>query len=450
MVLQGAAGDLSTRYLLPALAGLHAAGRLPEGFEVVGMARRDWEDDEFGRFVDEHLREHAADLPETARSEFLGLLRFVGGSADDREALKEALGASGEPVLAYLALPPAVFGAAIEALAAVGLPEGSRVVIEKPFGEDLGSARRLNGLLHQHFPEEAVIRADHFLGEQTVSDILALRSANRLFEAVWSRKDVERVEIVWEETLALEGRASYYDSAGALKDMLQNHLLQVLCAVAAEPPSAAGSAPDDLRDRRVALLRAVRKYTPEEAARHSTRARYTAGETADGRRVPAYAEEEGVEPERETETFAALELAIDNDRWRGVPFVLRTGKALSAFRAEVLMRFAPVTNRPSGPDHATEPNVLRLPFRPPGVELGVNASDPTEPSDFRRMRLGAHHEDWSSPYARLLLGALSGDTAYAVRGDEAEESWRVVEPFMRAWREGLVLLLGYPAGSDGP
>lgn len=445
LLLLGATGDLSTRYLLPALARLRATDRLPQGFEVVGLARRDWDDEAFRRFAREHLDEHAADLPERARGELLAALHFVPGDADDREVFARALGGSGEPVLVYLALPPALFGDAVRALAEAGPPEGSRIVLEKPFGEDLGSARRLNRLLHERFPEEAVVRADHFLTEQAVHNVLALRLANRLFEAVWSGEHIERVEIRWDETLALEGRASYYDTAGALKDMIQNHLLQVLCAVAMEPPRSLSG--EDLRERRVELLRAVRKYAPEEAARRSTRARYAAGATAEGQHVPAYAEEEGVDAARETETFARLELLIDNERWRGVPFVLRTGKALASFRADITVFLKPA----SGAGRDTGPNELKLSFYPVRAELAVDAAGPGGlPEEFRGATLGADLPRADlPPYGRLLLGALSGDYA-GVRADEAEEAWRVVEPFMDAWREGGTPLLEYPAGSDGP
>lgn len=450
LLLQGATGDLATRYLLPSLARLWAAGRLPEGFEAVGLARRDWDDEGFRRFAREQLAEHAADLPEGAREELVGALCFVPGSADDREVFAQALGDSGEPVLVYLALPPSVFAGAIRAFAEAGPPEGSRLVVEKPFGEDLGSARELNRLLRERFPEEAVVRADHFLAEQTVQNALALRLANRLFEAAWSREHVARVEITWDETLALEGRASYYDTAGALKDMIQNHLLQVMCALAMEPPQSPSG--QDLRNRRVELLQAVRKCDPEEAARRSIRARYAAGTTAEGQRVPAYADEEGVEPARRTETFARLELAVDNDRWRGVPFVLRTGKALARFRTDVTVIFKPAAGGGISPDGDAGPNELTLHFRSGRAELAVNAAGPGGMPDLERATLGAElpREDLP-PYARLLLGALSDDSAsYGVREDEAEESWRVVEPFMRAWRDGLTPLLEYPAGSDGP
>ena len=448
MAIFGATGDLTPRYLLPAVARLHEAGMLPEGFEISCLARDDWDTGAFRGFVEARLAEHAADVAAPARSELVEMLEYHWADATDRERVAEVLGASGEPVVVYLALPPAVFASVIETLSDIGLPEGSRIVVEKPFGEDLESARELNRLLHEAFPEEAVFRADHFLGLQTVQNVLGLRFANRVFEPLWNHDHVERVEIVWDETLALEGRASYYDTAGALKDMIQNHLLQLLCLVAMEPPLTLHER--DFRDRKADVLRAVRRLSPEEAERRSVRAHYTAGRIGD-REIPAYVEEEGIDPERETETFAQVILAVDNWRWSGVPFVLRTGKALSRDRAELAVHFKPVPHLAFGQRTEPHPNVLRLRLDPDRIHLTVNVNGLGDPFDLERIELGAELVPQDPPaYGRLLLGVLEGDPTLSIRADEAEESWRIVEPILEAWREGKVPLLEYPAGSDGP
>ncbi|HEV2094341.1 MAG TPA: glucose-6-phosphate dehydrogenase [Rubrobacter sp.] len=446
MLLLGATGDLSLRYLLPALAHLRQANGLPEDFVVECLGRDDTDTEAYRALAAEGLAEHAPDLPREVRDALTEALHYHRADVTDPGRISAVLKETDGPVVAYLSLPPQVFAPAIEALVAAGLPEGSRVVVEKPFGEDLASARELNRLLRDAFPEEAVFRVDHFLGMQTVQNVLGLRFANRVFEPLWNREHISGVEIVWEETLALEGRAGYYDAAGALKDMIQNHLLQVLCLVGMEPPATLHER--DLRDRKVELLRAVRSPSPEEARRQTIRARYSAGCLGD-REVPGYAEEEGVDPERGTETFAEVTLAVDNRRWSGVPFVLRSGKALSQDRAEVSIRFRPASHPTFGQE--AEPNVLRLHLEPDRVSLSANVNGPGGPSDLEKIELSAERDPQAMPaYARLLLDALEGDPTLSIRADEAEESWRIVEPILRAWEQNRVPLLEYPAGSDDP
>jgi len=446
MLILGATGDLSLRYLLPALAHLRQADELPEDFAVECLGRDDTDTEAYRALAAEGLADHAPDLPREGRDALTKTLRYHRADVTDPGRVSAVLGETHGPVVAYLSLPPQVFAPAIEALAAAGLPEGSRVVVEKPFGENLASARELNRLLRAAFPEEAVFRVDHFLGLQTVQNVLGLRFANGVFEPLWNREHIDRVEIVWDETLALEGRAGYYDAAGALKDMIQNHLLQLLCLVGMEPPATLRER--DLRDRKVELLRAVRSPSPEEAGHETIRARYSAGRVGD-REVPAYAEEEGVDPERGTETFAEVTLAVDNPRWSGVPFVLRSGKALSRDRAEVAIRFRPASHPTFGQE--AEPNVLRLRLEPDSVSLGVNVNGPGDPFVLEKIELSAELAPQGMPaYARLLLDALEGDPTLSIRADEAEESWRIVEPVLRAWEQNRVPLLEYPAGSDGP
>jgi glucose-6-phosphate 1-dehydrogenase len=362
--------------------------------------------------------------------------------------IASAIDAARGPLVAYLALPPAVFSPTIEALAAVGLPAGSRVVIEKPFGDNLAAARALNQLVHQEFPESAVFRIDHFLGKQTVQNLLGLRFANRVFEPIWNSYHIDQVEIIWDETLALEGRATYYDATGALKDMLQNHLLQLLCLVGMEPPRSLDER--DFRDRKADLLRAVRRLTPEEVAAWTVRGRYSAGRIGQ-RAIPAYVEEDGVEPQRGTETFAQVMLLIDNWRWAGVPFTLRSGKALKNDRREIAIHFKSVPHLAFEHDASPRPNVLRLQLNPDRVSLGVNINGPGDPFTVERVELDVTLAPQTPPaYGRLLLDVLRGDPALFVRDDEAEEMWRIIEPILAGWAERRVPLLEYPAGSDGP
>ncbi|TCJ19837.1 glucose-6-phosphate dehydrogenase [Rubrobacter taiwanensis] len=448
LAIFGAAGDLTARYLLPALVKLHETGRLPGGFQILGIGRNEWDTESYRREIEGRVAELAPELPEASRKAVAGMLEYRRADATRGEEVAQALRPLDEPVAAYLALPPAIFAPVVEALADAGLPEGSRVVIEKPFGEDLESAQRLNRLLHDTFSESAVFRVDHFLAMQTVQNLLGLRFANRVFEPLWNREHIDKVEIVWEETLALEGRASYYDSAGALKDMIQNHLLQLLCLVGMEPPHTLNER--DLRDRKVELLRAVRRLSPEEVERNTVRARYSAGRIGD-REIPAYADEEGVDPENGTETFAQVTLGVENWRWKGVPFVLRTGKALSADRREILIRFRPVPHLAFGQEGEPLPDALRILLTPERIELEINVNGPGDPFELERTTLEAGLAPHELPaYGHVLLAALEGDSTLSIRADEAEESWRIVEPILQSWAKGRPQLLEYPAGSGGP
>jgi glucose-6-phosphate 1-dehydrogenase len=447
-VIFGATGDLTARYLLPAIVTLRESGRVPEDLAILGVSHDDWDTTTFRRHVEEGLGRHASEAGYESRQAIVSRLEYKRADVTDARQVAEALGRLEEPVVAYLALPPRFFAPAIEALAEIGLPEGSRVVVEKPFGQNLESAQKLNALLHKAFPEEAVFRTDHFLGIQTVRNIIGLRFGNRIFEPLWSRAHVERVEIVWDETLALEGRASYYDSAGALQDMVQNHLLQLLCLVGMEAPLTLSER--DLRDRKVDLLRAVRRLSPEEVERQTVRARYGAGRIGD-QEVPAYADEDGIDPSRETETFAQVTLAIDNWRWAGVPFVLRTGKALAESRRQISIHFQPVPHLAFGQPEDPRPNVLCLRLDPDCVRLLLNVNRRSDPVQLYEMELEAELAPQElSAYGHLLLDILDGDPTLSIRADEAEESWRIVEPILQTWKEGRVPLLEYPAGSAGP
>jgi glucose-6-phosphate 1-dehydrogenase len=450
LVLFGATGDLAARYLFPALAALAAARLLPEPFHIVGVGSRDRPDDEFRTRVEEALTEAGVDAGVAER--LVANVHYEGADVTDSGAVKEALtSVPGEgPVIAYLALPPSTYAAALQAIAEAGMPAGSRVVIEKPFGEGLASARDLNALLAQHFDEQAVFRVDHFIAKTTIQNILGLRFANRVFEPLWSNQHIERVEIVFDETLALEGRASYYDDAGALVDMIQNHLLQLLCLVAMDPPATLDG--EDLRDRKVSVLRAIETPTADDAARTTIRGRYR-----------GYAEEEGVDPTKETETFAQVTFHVDSWRWAGVPFVLRSGKALGRDRQEIAVFFRRVPHLAFGQQEQPVQNVLRLRLdvSPERLQLCLNANGGDDIFDLAPLTLDGELAAAELPaYAHVFLGVLRGDATLSIRGDEAEEAWRVIEPIRAAWRgegslsgsarRGRVPLVEYDPGSEGP
>jgi glucose-6-phosphate 1-dehydrogenase len=406
LLLLGATGDLARRFLLPALGALRAAGSLPDGFRVVGAARGELDEHALGRRAGD-------DLPAQ-------MFTYSAVDLADPSSLVTALGAMTEPVAVYFALPPGAFVTTIESLDKVGLPTGSRVAIEKPFGEDLESAHELNELVAQTGLD--AYRVDHVLGIETVQNLVAMRRKNPVLERLWDSASVEQVDILWEETLALEGRAGYYDKAGALKDVLQSHMLQLFALIAMDAPADEA----DLHLRKIDVLRSARVIG-------SRRARYTAGTLADDRKVPAYADEEGVDPSRYTETFAEVVFELEAPRWTGTRFVLRAGKALSDRRKLVLLRFRDESELEIGIDGPRD-IVLRLSGASPDL-LELRAPAPGE-------RL--------PPYAHVLLDVLRGTSTLSVGSDEAEEAWAVLVPVLAAWKSGDVALEEYAAGSAGP
>ena len=443
-IVFGATGDLAARSLVPAIARLHHRGLLPPDVQILGVGHEDWDTAALRDRLEQGLTARAPDVPADARAAVLSRLTYQHADVTDAAAVRAVIGDRATHDVYYLALPPGLFPAAIEAIASSPRHEDSRLVIEKPFGEDLHSAQTLNRIVHRCFAERSVFRMDHFLGKQTVQNILGLRFANRLFEPVWNHEHIARVEITFDETIALEGRAGFYDRTGALRDVVQNHLLQLLALVAMDPPASFSER--DLRDRKAQVLRAVRRPSPDEIGRDTVRARYVAGGDH-----PAYTDEPGVEPDRCTETFAAAVVWIDNWRWAGVPFVLRTGKALASDRHEIVVRFRPVPHLAFGDRTEAEPNVLRLEMDPDRMALGIDINGPGDPFDLEHTQLVRELAPQSlDAYARLLLDVVEGDPTLSIRDDEAEESWRIVEPVLAAWHDDAVPMLEYPAGSPGP
>src|SRR5215469_7477732 len=445
LAIFGATGDLTARYLMPGLAALRAAGHLGDDFVLAGASREEWDTGEFQRWAATQLGHYAGHLPASSRKAVVSASRYHQADVTDPASVAAVIEGD-EPVAAYLALPPAVAPAAVSALHQAGLPPDSRIVLEKPFGEDLDSAVKLNRLLAGVVPERAVFRVDHFLAMTTVQNILGTRLANRMLEPIWNAAHIAEVDIVWDETLALEGRAGYYDGVGALKDMVQNHLLQLFCLVAMEPPVSLGAR--DLRDRKVDVLRSVRPLPVDDVARHTRRARYSAGRIGD-RSVPAYVQEDGVDPESRTETFAEVELRLDSWRWPDTAFRLRSAKALGRDRMEVSMHFRHVPHLPFWHAEAS-PNVLRFGLEPESLELELTGIGARR-GELTTLTLAAALQPSELPaYGQLLHDVLNQDTALSIRGDEAEESWRLLTPVLDAWSKDLVPLEEYPAGSDGP
>lgn len=441
VIILGAGGDLTKRLLLPGLASLLADH--PFDVQVIGSGRNDLGDEQWRAVVRDSFAE-AGDAADAGR--LLSSTRYIQGDATKPAELEKLLAAAdGDPIL-YFALPPAVTQKVCTALLSVDLPEGTRLALEKPFGVSRESARRLNRLLARIVPEEQVYRTDHFLGMSTVLNILGLRFTNQFLEPGWHRGAVDRVDIVFDETLGLEGRGGYYDSAGALVDMIQSHLLLVLALVAMEQPPRVDAV--ELRSNIAQVLRSTRVWQDDpETASH--RARYAAGKIGD-RTLPAYADEEGVDPDRKTETLAQVTFSVETARWRGVPFTLRSGKALGHYRTQVRVQMKPVEPLP-GLGGAPQPDRVELDLRSGevGLELTMNGSG--DPFRLEQTALTAKKEAGDMlPYGQVLRGILEGDPMLSVRGDIAEECWRIVEPVRAAWRKGKVPLEEYPAGSDGP
>ncbi|GAB3605924.1 glucose-6-phosphate dehydrogenase [Conyzicola nivalis] len=440
LIVLGAGGDLASRLLLPGLASLLASPR-GEAVQLIGVDRGEVTDAAWQSTVSAAFATEASELGSSVAAKSF----YLRGDATDADDLRRVFDAATGRIALYFALPPAVTILVVKALSSIDLPKGIVFALEKPFGTDLASARALNRRLEKLVPEEQIFRVDHFLGKSTVLNLLGLRFANRIFEPLMSAPNVEKVEIVFDEKLALEGRAGYYDKAGALADMIQSHLLLVLALTAMEPPASVGA--DDLRGGMAQVLRATRPW--EKDGTSSRRAHYTAG-TIDGRELPAYADEDGVDPARETETLAEVTLAIDNWRWAGVPFVLRSGKAIGEAKQQIVVTLRAVPHLPTGLRGPTGPAQLRIAMKPAALELDLLVNGEDDPFELERVVLDSPLRAGElSAYGEVLYGLLDGDATLSVRGDVAEQCWRIVAPVIAAWKRGEVPLEGYAAGSSG-
>jgi glucose-6-phosphate 1-dehydrogenase len=462
LVVFGGAGDLALRKLLPAMYQRERDGRLAEDGRIVAVARSAMGEDEYRRKVEAALKAHVpADTLESGiAAAFLKRLRYVACDATDPsdvQKLAPLLSAGGRSRAFYLATAPDLFGPVCHALAAAGLASpGSRVVLEKPLGRDLASSRAVNDAVGEVFGEDRVFRIDHYLGKETVQNLMALRFANRMFERLWHAGEIDHVQITVAEALGVEGRGAYYDKSGALRDIVQNHLMQLLCLVAMEPPARLDA--DAVRDEKVKVLKSLRPLVGASVARDTVRGQYAAGAIA-GRAVPGYAAEigEGKGASR-TETFVALRLDVDNWRWAGVPFYLRTGKRLAERRSEIVVEFRSVPHLIFPPE-AGEISSNRLVIRlqpDEGIHLALNTKTPA-PGKLRLQRAALNlsfaetfktrHPD---AYERLLTDVLRGNQTLFMRRDEVEWAWRWVEPILEAWAGAGDAPKPYPAGSWGP
>ncbi|HXH84646.1 MAG TPA: glucose-6-phosphate dehydrogenase [Candidatus Tectomicrobia bacterium] len=469
LVIFGASGDLTHRKLMPALWTLYASRTLPEPFAIVSTARTPMTDDEFRGRMREAVSEFArlAIPSDAVWRRFAAALTYVPGDPNDpalygrlSEVLARIERERGGPAnrLFYCATPPSVYADIVANLGASGLAaeDGGwrRIVVEKPFGHDLASARALNRQLVGVFREEQVYRIDHYLGKETVQNILVFRFANGIFEPLWNRNHVAEVQITVAETLGVENRGSYYEESGALRDMMQNHLLQLLCLIAMEPPVTFDAGP--VRDEKNKVMEAIRPIDPAKVDEAALRAQYAAG-FAGGRAVPGYRQERGVRPDSITETYAALRLLVDSWRWAGVPFYLRTGKRLAKRSSQIVIRFRRTPHMifrraPEG----VEPNRLIIRIQPDeGIALVVAAKTPGP-----ELRLGPVRLDFQygevfggeppEAYERLLLDAIHGDATLYARGDWVEHAWALLDPVLAAWARTPAALPTYEAGSWGP
>ncbi|MDO5502365.1 MAG: glucose-6-phosphate dehydrogenase [Actinomycetia bacterium] len=444
LVILGASGDLTSRLLLPGLATL-LINEPDREVRVIGAAMEDYSAAEWTKRVRTSLT--TAKVPKEVRDKILAATAYVRTDVLDEEDLRGLLGELPADSVLYFALPPQVSIKACELLAEMEeLPAGLKLALEKPFGFDKASAAAFNRLLERIVPEERTYRIDHFLGKSAVLNLLGLRFGNRIFEPIWNNVNISHVDIVADETLALEGRAGYYDGAGALKDMIQSHLLLIMAMVAMEEMATVDEI--ELRDLMAHVLRATRLMgSPTDSSR---RARYTAG-TVGRRSIPSYVDEDGVDPSRNTETLAEITVEIKNSRWAGVPFRLRSGKALAQDRRGIYLHFKPVAHNLEGLANKAAPNCLKLGMSPETIELGITTNGAGDMFELEDTTLAAEIGDSHvRPYGEILAGILDGIPLLSVRGDIAEECWRIVDPVLKAWDNGEVRMQTYPAGSDGP
>jgi len=471
LVIFGASGDLTRRKLVPALWSLYAARTLPEPFAIIGSARSEVTGDEFRRRMRDAVREFARVKPPSANvwDRFAASLSYVSGDPANptlygaleralRDIEKDRPGPANR--LFYLATPPSLYESIVENLGASGLarPQGgwTRIIVEKPFGHDYESARTLNSRLGQVFLEEQIYRIDHYLGKETVQNLLVLRFANGIFEPLWNRSHVAEVQITVAETIGVETRGAYYEEAGALRDMMQNHLLQLLCLIALEPPVTFDAGP--VHDEKNKVMRAIRPIDPRKVDEVALRGQYGPGFVG-GKQGPGYRQEKGVAPDSRTETYAALRLTVDNWRWAGVPFYLRTGKRLAKRVSEIAIRFhrTPHMIFHRDPAGGVDPNELVIRIQPDeGVALTVAAKMPGP--DLKLLPVGLDFRygevfgaEPPEAYERLLLDAVHGDSTLYARSDWVEQAWSLLGPVLDAWtHDGAAGPYLYEAGTWGP
>ena len=462
LLLFGATGDLARRMLLPSLYALDADGLLPDQLRIIGSARTDLGDSDFRDRAVEALQEHLPPgfFQQGIAERFLARLHYVPLDINDESGFDRLGAAIGDPchgVGIFLSTAPSLFKPTIDGLQAAGLACPTvRMALEKPLGTDLESSREINDAVAAAFPENQIFRIDHYLGKETVQNLLALRFANLLFEPLWNSAHIDHVQITVAETVGVEGRGDYYDGAGALRDMVQNHMLQLLTLVAMEPPT--NFDPTAVRDEKVKVLRSLRPITTADVETHTVTGQYTRG-AINGEPVPSYTEEIG--HESSTETFVALKAHVDNWRWKGVPFYLRTGKRMPERDTEIFIQFKDVPHSIFASRGATtRPNKLIIGLQPEeSIELRLMAKTPGLDRDGVRLReipldigLANAFSEYRRriAYERLLLDLIEGDPTLFVRRDEVEAQWTWVDRIRAAWAERGITPRPYPAGTWGP
>jgi glucose-6-phosphate 1-dehydrogenase len=462
LTIFGASGDLTQRKLFPALYALAYRHLLPEHFAVLGVARSEMSTQAFVERMRQAVEEHGRDeFREDVWDELAAGVRYLATDFSDESGwddlarhlteLDEERGTHGNRVF-YLAVPPDAFEGIVTHLGARRSTEGwTRLICEKPFGHDLESAQRLNAAIREYFTEDEVFRIDHYLGKETVQNLLVLRFANGIFEPIWNRQFVDHVQITVAESMGIEGRASFYERAGAIRDIVQNHLLQLIAITAMEPPTDFDA--ESVRNEKVKVLRAV--HTP--GPKHIVRGQYGPG-FIEGKEVPGYREEEGVAPDSNTETFVAGKLYVDNWRWADTPFYFRTGKRLPKRETTIAIQFkrAPKPPFQAGVEDGLRPNVLLLHIQPDeGVSLAIGAKVPGQGMAIRTVYMdflygGAFRVGLPEAYERLILDCLLGDATLFMRADEVEEQWAIVDAIVAPWKRDRPDFPNYPAGSWGP
>tara|TARA_B100000678_G_scaffold116618_1_gene97799 strand:- start:24903 stop:26372 length:1470 start_codon:yes stop_codon:yes gene_type:complete len=459
LVIFGGTGDLSRRKLLPALFHRFMDEQIPESSRIIGSARSELSRDEYLEMAKSACKESTGEnWSEKKWTEFAELLDYqaldISGPKKDWKPLHDKMTGEDRVRIFYLATAPSLYVATCQALQKADMVTTlSRVVLEKPIGHDFESATVINEGVCAVFDESQIFRIDHYLGKETVQNLMVLRFSNSLFEPLWSRDHIDHVQITVAESLGLEGRAGYYDRSGALRDMVQNHILQLLCLIAMEPPHSMEA--DDIRTEKIKVLRALTKFDAERAKTHTVRGQYTEG-LVDKAAVPGYLEELNEEDGSDTETFVAIKAEIGNWRWAGVPFYLRTGKRMKARTSEIVIQFKPVAHSIFGTavDH---PNLLVIRLQPDeAVRLFLHIKEPGPGGlNVKSLPLNLSYADnfqirYPDAYERLLMEVARGNLALFMRRDEVEAAWRWVDGLIEAWEDSNIKPLNYTAGSDGP
>jgi glucose-6-phosphate 1-dehydrogenase len=470
LVIFGASGDLTRRKLIPGLYNLACAGCMNPQFEVLGVGRTPMTSEEFRAKMQEAVPQSSdtRNFDESRWKEFEQRLHYFAGDIADEEFYARLLARLGEMQksvntsnrLFYVSTPASVAGPIVEGLARAGMNHSergwARIILEKPFGRDLKSAQELNAVLHKVFNEKDVFRIDHYLGKETVQNILVFRFGNSMFEPVWNRNYIDYVEITGAETVGVEGRASFYEETGALRDMVANHMLQLLALTAMEPPIAFDA--DAVREQKVQALKSIRPMTAEEVAKRTVRGQYGPGEIA-GKPVPGYREEPKVKSNSGTETYVAVEFYVDNWRWADVPFYVRTGKRLPRQSSEIRVHFkrTPQALFSATPYEQLGPNVITLRIQPDdGISIAFDVKQPG--AHMRAMTIDANFSYETAfgskgppAYETLLLDSMRGDATLFTRADEVEAEWRIITPIEEAWAKlAPPTFANYAAGSEGP